>query len=121
VAAIKTAYAKFFASSTPEQVSLGLLQNGPQFKTALDKQAATSLAQRAGAEVSKVTLVSPNLAQVVYTITMNGSPLLKDQPGYAVREGGTWKVAAKTFCALLTLQGDAPAACTSPAATALPR
>lgn len=119
-AAIKTAYAKFFASSTPEQVSLGLLQNGPQFKAALDKQAASSLAQHAGAQVSKVTLVSPNVAAVVYAITVNGTPVLKDQPGYAVRQGGIWKVAAKTFCALLTLQGAAPAACTSPAATALP-
>ncbi|HEU5266548.1 MAG TPA: hypothetical protein VFU35_07595 [Jatrophihabitans sp.] len=120
MAAIKAAYAKFFASSTPTQVSLGLLQNGPAFKAALDKQAASSLAQHAGARVSKVTLVSPNLADVVYTVTMNGSPVLPDQPGYAVRQGGTWKVAAKTFCALLTLQGGAPAACSSPSATALP-
>jgi hypothetical protein len=47
--------------------------------------------------------------------------MLKDQTGYAVKEGGTWKVAEYTFCGLLTLQGNPPAACKEPAATQAPK
>jgi hypothetical protein len=120
VAAIKDAYAKVFASSTPEAVSLSLLQDGQAFKPTIDKQAQTSLAQKAAAKVSSVSLVSPNTAKVVFTIYISGSPVLRNEAGYAVRQNGVWKVSGKTFCALLTLQGDAPAVCKSAAATSLP-
>ncbi|MGI8759916.1 MAG: hypothetical protein ACR2LF_01140 [Jatrophihabitantaceae bacterium] len=120
VAAVKSAYAKFFDSKTPENISIGLLQDGPAFKSTLDAQGKGSLAQNAAASVSSVTLQSPNTAAVIFTISLSGKPVLKDQPGYAVRENGTWKLAGKTFCGLLTLQGSPPPACMTASATALP-
>jgi hypothetical protein len=50
----------------------------------------------------------------------NGKPALPGASGLAVRQGGKWKVAAQTFCQLLTLQGDAPHACNDPKITAVP-
>jgi hypothetical protein len=119
-AAVKNAYVKFFDPKTPVATSVSLLQDGSAFQAALEAQAKGSLAQGASAEVSKVSLQSPNTAKVVFSILVNGKALLTDQPGYAVHDGGTWKVAAQTFCGLLTLQGAPPAACNTPAATTLP-
>lgn len=121
IAAIKSAYAKFFSPDTPGSVSLGLLQNGPAFKAAIDQQAKGSMAGRASAKVSTVQLLSPDTAEVRFTIYLNKQPMLQNQKGYAVREGGTWKVAEYTFCGLLTLEGTPPAACKQPAATEAPK
>jgi hypothetical protein len=119
-AAVKDAYVRFFDPKTPVATSVSLLQDGAAFQAVLEAQAKGSLAQGAAAEVSKVSLQSPNTAKVVFSILVNGKALLTDQPGYAVHDGGTWKVAAQTFCGLLTLQGSPPAACNAPAATTLP-
>ena len=50
-------------------------------------------------------------ARVIFTITLAGQPALKNQVGTAVRVNGVWKVSAKSFCALLSLQGAAPPVC----------
>lgn len=115
VAAIKDAYAKFFAPDTPEKISLELLQNGPAFKATLEKQGQGDYAQKSSAKVSTVALASTDVASVVYTIYVGGRSMLADQPGFAVRENGVWKVAEYTFCRLLTLENSAPAECHTPA------
>jgi hypothetical protein len=120
-AAIKDAYAKFFAPDTPEQVSLGLLQNGPQFKAAVEQQGGSSYAQKSSAKVSEVSVVSPTTAKVTFTIYVNGQAMLRDQPGYAVKQDGTWKIAEYTFCGLLTLEGSPPDACKSATAKTPPK
>lgn len=120
-AAVKNAYAKFFSPDTPENVSLGLLQDGPKFKSAIDQQASGSMAASASVKVSSVSLISPKTAKVSFTIYLNKQPMLKNQPGYAVNTNGTWQVAEYTFCGLLTLEGSAPAACKQPAATTAPK
>ncbi|MEO6885991.1 MAG: hypothetical protein ABI232_06860 [Jatrophihabitantaceae bacterium] len=120
-AAIKDAYAKVFASATPENVSISLLQNGAQFKATIESQAKSSLAQGASAAVTSVTLQSPNTAKVVFTLSINGSPILPNTAGYAIRENGTWKVAGTTFCGLLAMQNSAPPVCNTAATTTLPK
>jgi hypothetical protein len=120
-AAVKNAYAKFFSPKTPENVSLGLLQDGPKFKAAIDQQASGSMAASASVQVSSVSLISPKTAKVSFTIYLNKQPMLKNQPGYAVNTNGTWQVSEYTFCGLLTLEGSAPAACKEPAATTVPK
>jgi hypothetical protein len=119
-AAIKSAYRKLFAPSTPINESINALQNGAAFKQALIEQSKSPMAKKSSAAASKVTLLSADLARVTYSILLAGTPVLKDQTGYAVREDGTWKVADKTFCGLLALNGSAPAACKRPGATTLP-
>jgi hypothetical protein len=120
VAAVKNAYVTFFDPKTPQATSMGLLQDGTAFKAALEEQAKGTFAQNASATVAKVTLQSPNTAKVVFSILVSGKVTLAGQPGYAVHEDGTWKVAGQTFCGLLTLEGSVPAACNTPAATDLP-
>ncbi|MCU1659756.1 MAG: hypothetical protein JWO57_4412 [Pseudonocardiales bacterium] len=120
VAAIKNAYAKFFDPNTSVAQSVALVQDGPAFRTTLEQQGNSTQAKGASATVSTVILQSPDTAKVTFTLSLNGSPVLKDTPGYAVREKAAWKVAGTTFCGLLTLNGAAPPACNTAAATALP-
>lgn len=121
VAAVKDAYTKVFAPDTPTATSVSLLQDGPAFRATLEQQGSSTFAKSASVQVSTVTLQSPNTAKVTFSILVAGKTMLGNQPGYAVRENGVWKVAGQTFCGLLTLQGSAPPACTAPAATSLPR
>lgn len=119
-AAVKAAYTKLFAPDTPLAESVKSLQNGTAFKKALVEQGKSPLAKSSSASVRDVRLVSAATARVTFSILLAGKPVLADQTGYAVREDGVWKVADVTFCGLLTMQGGAPAACSTPAATTTP-
>jgi hypothetical protein len=119
-AAIKDAYVKLFAISTPLNTSVSLLQDGVDFRGTLEAQSKTALAKQASVTVSAVKVTSANRATVTFTVLLNNSPVLPNQSGYAVREGGHWKVAGATFCGLLTAQGNPPAACKKAVATSLP-
>lgn len=118
--AIKNAYVKLFAISTPLDTSVSLLQDGEAFRSTLVTQGKTTYAKQASVTVSKVTVTSANRATVVFSVLLNNSPVLPNQTGYAIRENGTWKVAGTTFCGLLTAQGSPPPACATAAATSLP-
>ncbi|HET8536608.1 MAG TPA: hypothetical protein VFL73_05455, partial [Solirubrobacteraceae bacterium] len=117
--AVADAYAAFFGYKSTLAQSQAALQHGATFHQTLVEQGKSSLADKSTATVSSVR-VAGKVAYVTFTISENGQPLLSNTPGYAVRENGTWKVAAKTFCSLLTLQGSAPSACSDPSITALP-
>ncbi|HYZ53605.1 MAG TPA: hypothetical protein VE733_08920 [Streptosporangiaceae bacterium] len=60
-------------------------------------------------------VTSPTQAKVIYSVLLGGTPALKNQPGVAVLQNGTWKVGDQSFCALLTLEnnGKAPSVCSS--------
>jgi ABC-type transport system substrate-binding protein len=118
--AVERAYAAFFDVRTPLAKSEALLQHGQAFRAALIAAGNSSQGQGAGAEVTAVKQVSPHLARVTFAIKSGGTVLLPNTHGYAVRENGTWTVAARTFCALLSLQGKVPGACNDPSITALP-
>lgn len=118
--AITKAFTTFFSSATPVDDSVAYLQDGAAFRDVLEQQAKTASAGKASATVSKVTLDSPDKASVVFTIRLAGAPVLPNTPGFAIREGGTWKVAGVTFCGLLQVQGSPPPVCSQPAATSLP-
>jgi hypothetical protein len=118
--AISHAYSTFFASTSTTAQSQQALQHGERFTKTLAEQAKSAYADSSSAAVNSVRLVRPAVAAVTFTITSGGSALLSKVPGYAVRTGTTWQVAAETFCALLRLQQDAPAACDDPTVTALP-
>lgn len=118
--AIADAYTKLFSISTPMDTSVSLLQDGEAFRPTLVAQSKTTFAKEASVTVSKVTVTSPSRATVVFSIFLNKSPVLPNQTGYAIREGGTWKVAGVTFCGLLAAQGSPPPVCAQPAATSLP-
>ena len=116
-AAITAAYTTFFNSTTTLAQSVASLQHGAAFRTTLEAEAKSSYAQKSSATVAAITLISPSVADVSFTIH---STISLPSKGKAVREDGTWKVAAQTFCDLLTLERTAPAACKDPAVVGLP-
>jgi hypothetical protein len=99
---------------------VGLLQDGPAFASALQALAAQAQTTKLTVTVSSVLLQSPNTAVAIFTLFTNGTAVAKDTPGYAVREGGVWKVAGLTFCGLVSQTGTTPPACMTAQATALP-
>ena len=103
----------FFNPATPVAKRVSLLQDGQAFASVITAQAGSSLASQASAKVDKVTVTSPTQADVTYTILLAGTPVLKNQHGVAVNEGGTWKVGVTSFCGLLTVEnnGKTPTVC----------
>lgn len=119
-AAVKTAFEKFFALDTPQAEAVTLLQNGPTFTAVIAEQAASPLSKGSSIQVTGVSGVTATKAAVTFTVLINGSPVLSGQGGWAVKEGGRWKVAATTFCTLVSLGGSMPTPCMDAKATALP-
>lgn len=113
VQAITTTFTTFFNPKTAAAAKAGLLENGQQFAPVIAAQANNPMSANTSATVSTVQLTDPGHAAVTYTVLMNGSPVLPNQAGKAVLDNGQWKVADSTFCALLAMQGPAPAACTA--------
>jgi hypothetical protein len=106
VAQITANWAAFFNPTTPTAKRVSLLQNGHLFTSAIEGSSRFPGASTASAKVTKVTVISPTKATVVYSILLAGTPVLPNQQGVAVLEGGTWKVGDASFCALLTLENS---------------
>lgn len=103
--AIATNWTAFFNPATPADKRVSLLQNGQEFASVIKAQEGSGLASQASAAVSKVTVTKPaSQAAVDYSILLAGKPVLANQSGTAVYEGGTWKVGASSFCGLLALE-----------------
>ncbi len=102
---------RFFSGKSSAVVKIALLQKGDEFAKAIDAQAASALARQTSAKVLNVRLVNGSKAVVTYTIELAGAPVLAHRTGTAVKVAGSWKVGDASFCALLRLQGSAPAAC----------
>jgi hypothetical protein len=122
VAQITDAYTRFIDPKIPVSAKADLIQDAPAFATAMVAASKNPTAQTISLQVTKVTVTSANKATVVFTLLVSGSPVLPDQHGFAIRDGGKWKVAGVTFCGLLAAQGPTyvPSACSQPAATSLP-
>ena len=119
--AVAKTYRLFFSTATSLPKSVAVLQHGDTFCPALLAENSTSYGkQKTSATVASVRLAKPNLAAVTFTIRVAGHVVLPNAKGYAVKEDGEWKVAAQTFCQLLTLQGTAPPGCKDKSLTALP-
>ncbi|WP_174183676.1 hypothetical protein [Nocardia barduliensis] len=109
--AITDVYTSFFSPSTPPDQKAALVQKGDVFLPILQAQAGNPQSQGTSVTVSAVKLVDADNADVTYTLLMGGNPVLPNQTGQAVKDGGKWKVATATFCALMTLQGGTSPAC----------
>jgi hypothetical protein len=101
----------FFDPNTPAAQKPKLVQDGTTtLAPVLAAQATNAQAKLTSAKVSAVT-VSGSTATVTWDLLLSGSPVLTNQKGTAVLEGGTWKVSKASFCGLLKLQPPVPAAC----------
>jgi hypothetical protein len=118
--AVTTAYEHFFSGTAAPAVSQKALQHGEAFKATLEQQAKGQYSKDSGVKVGAVS-VRGQVADVTFTITSKGKPLLSNIKGFAVHDGGTWQVAAVTFCLLLKLEGNPPSACSDSSITSLPQ
>ncbi|RMI35048.1 hypothetical protein [Nocardia stercoris] len=109
--AVTTVFQQFFDGNTPAAQKISLLENGAQFADAINAQAGSPMAKSTTATVQNVASSGTDHVDVTYTILLAGTAALSGQRGGAVRAAGGWKVTAATFCALLTLEGNPPAAC----------
>ena len=109
---ITSAYEEFFSPETSLSDRVGLLQDGPKFRSVVRSFASNPVAKNVSATVSSVTLQGADKAEVVYVVKLAGAPLPK-QTGSAVKENGTWKVGDASLCKLIALQGSTPSACKS--------
>jgi hypothetical protein len=116
--AVVKAFTVFFNSNSTTPQSQAVLQHGAVFHQTLVEQGKSQYAKSTSAKITSVSKVSKKVSAVSFIIT-SGS-LKVPFHGNAVREGGKWKVAAKTLCALLKVEGDAPALCGKKSITALP-
>ena len=108
--AITKAYTTFFDGTLPAEQRAAVVQGGDGFLPVLEAQAAAG-GNGTTVTVAGVKSTGAASADVSYTLLMGGNPVLPDQTGQAVSEGGAWKVAAATFCALLAIQGGTAPAC----------
>jgi len=118
--AVTSAFEHFFSGTAAPAVSQQALQHGEAFKATLEEQAKGQYSKDSGVKVGDITMTG-QIANVTFTITSKGAPLLANIKGFAVQEGGTWKVAAATFCMLLKLQGNPPSVCSDSSIVSLPQ
>lgn len=109
--AISDAYVLFFDGKAAPDKRAAVIERGPEFLAQLQVQATDPQAQSTSVTVSAAKLTGAGHADVTYTLLMGGNPVLPDQTGEAVQEAGQWKVAAATYCALMSLTGGKSTAC----------
>jgi len=116
-AAITTSYVNFFNSAnTNTAARLALLQGGPGVASIVTSLFATNAKVGSYVKVTNINVLSSDdcssngfsgqCAAVTYDLYIAANPnapVLAGSNGYAVLEGGVWKVARQTFCALASL------------------
>ncbi|MEU3255297.1 hypothetical protein [Streptomyces sp. NPDC006997] len=107
---IKDNWRTFFDPGTSLEEKQAVLENGDQMAPVLRAFGGDERGGQVQAEVTEVEFTSATDADVTYTLTLKGATVLPDASGTAVEQDGTWKVSAKTLCALVQLSGDGSAA-----------
>ncbi|MQY28626.1 hypothetical protein [Nocardia aurantia] len=115
--AVTDTYDRFFSTSIPVEEKPALLENGQAFTQALKDRADSTIAKKSRVTVSDVASTGPDSADVIFTVSFGGLPMLRNRKGGAIRTGGTWKVTQATFCSLLQMQGGAPPVCETGSST----
>ena len=81
----------FFNGKTSAAKKISLLQDGQKYTALIKAQAGSAVAATAGAKVTAVVVNSATSATVSYDITISGAPVLTNQSGTAVNQGGIWE------------------------------
>lgn len=106
-AEIRQNWQKFFDPKTSTEEKQAVLENGDRMGPVLQAFSGDERGGQVQAKVTKVEFTSATQADVTYTLTLKGATALPDASGSAVAQDGTWKVSAKTLCALVQLSGNA--------------
>ncbi len=100
-------WAKFFSPASSLDEREALLENGAQYRQALEVRSKDPLQKQASAKVTNVEFTAPDEALVTYDVSLNGKVALPAAQGMAVLQDGVWKVAGNTFCSLISLGATA--------------
>ncbi|MFI9821865.1 hypothetical protein ACIHFC_15525 [Streptomyces sp. NPDC052013] len=106
---IRQNWEKFFDPETSLEDKATVLENGDRMAPVLQAFSGDQRGGQVQAKVTKVAFTSPTGADVTYTLTLKGATALPDASGTAVEQDGTWKVSAKTLCALVQMSGNGSA------------
>ncbi|MFI6854894.1 hypothetical protein [Streptomyces sp. NPDC050416] len=106
-AEIRQNWQKFFDPKTSTQDKQAILENGDRMGPVLQAFSGDERGGQVQATVTKIEFTSATEADVTYTLTLKGATALPDASGTAVEQNGTWKLSAKTLCALVQLSGNA--------------
>jgi hypothetical protein len=106
---VRRNWQKFFDPKTSLEDKQKLLENGERMASVLRAFSGDERGGQVRAKVDKVDFTSPTEANVTYALTLKGATALPDAAGTAVEQDGTWKVSAKSLCALVQLSGDGSA------------
>lgn len=106
-AEIRQNWQKFFDPKTSTEEKQAVLENGDRMGPVLQAFSGDERGGQVQAKVTKIEFTSATGADVTYTLTLKGATALPDASGSAVEQDGTWKVSAKTLCALVQLSGNA--------------
>lgn len=106
-AEIRQNWQKFFDPKTSAEDKQAVLENGDRMGPVLQAFSGDERGGQVQAKVTEVEFTSATGADVTYTLTLKGATALPDASGSAVEQDGTWKVSAKTLCALVQLSGNA--------------
>ena len=111
-AKITTAWQNFFDPAIPLAQKKNIVENYNGLLPILQAQTNNPQAQSIKAKVDDVTLQGTKQAQVRYDIisTKDGTALLPNASGLAVKVGDNWVVSQQTFCQLIKI-GDQNAKC----------
>jgi hypothetical protein len=113
-AGVSRAYLDAYSGNSSDRVRAAATQDGPALQTLRGEVLANAqrhgytTEQLAGATVNvlSVSFIDETHAVVRFTLTIPGhGDVLVDVVGYSVFEDGRWKVAARTACDLLSLNG----------------
>ena len=104
-AEITTAWTNFFDPSIPLTQKKNIVENYNGLLPILQGQTQSAQAQSIKAKVEDITLQGNNSATVRYDIvsTKDGTALLPNASGQAVKVNGHWAVSQLTFCQLIKL------------------
>ncbi|MFJ7076755.1 hypothetical protein [Streptomyces sp. NPDC098781] len=103
---IERNWQKFFDPKTTMEDKQTVLENGERMAPVLQAFSGDERGGQVQARVSEVEFTSPTEADVTYDLTLKGATALPNASGTAVEQDGTWKVSAKTLCALVQLSGN---------------
>jgi hypothetical protein len=110
---IETNYTNFFAAATSLQGRENLLQNGSKYSQLIQAEFTSLASQKSSAVINSISIPNKTTANVVYTIDLDGQPVLNKQSGQALFVNNQWQVSDKTLCDLISLSGSKPAVCQS--------
>jgi len=104
-AKITAAWQTFFDPSVPVSAKKNIVENYNALLPTLQTQTTNPQAAGIKAKVDDVTLQGSTQAQVKYDIVnaKDGTPLLPNASGVALKVGDNWVVSEQTFCQLIKL------------------